>query len=329
VLGAAALSFSADSTQFVFLIGTGRCGSTRLAEILASHSRIGFVSHIEERLPLMVRGGRWNDAMFRFVSRSAAFAASKNVGHVFSGQKSHAIKRALALAGPSEAFPLLAHEVSPMIAVPCRDLVAEDAVPWVKERFRRFFVVRARKQGKAVFLHKFTGWPRARFVDAVFPSAKFVHLVRDGRAVASSLMQVRFWQGYRGPSEWSFGPLSAAHAREWEDSGRSFALLAGLEWKTLMDAFEEAERAISRDRWLNVRYEDLVEDPRRELHRILAFADLPWTADLERQLTVSPIMRTRERAFLDELGARDVELLNNSLASHLDRWGYSNLEPGA
>jgi hypothetical protein len=312
------MSASEEQAAFLFMIGSGRCGSTQLAHVVASHERVGFISNVERRLPRSIRSQRLNRSLLRF-GVPANLTTFRDTKH---GLASRAARRVRSVAGPTEAYDLLAEEVSSMIAVPCRDLTAHDAVPWVEERFRRFFTRRAREQGTPVFLHKFTGWPRARFIDAILPEAKFIHIVRDGRAVANSLMQVRFWRGYRGPTEWSFGPLPDAYAQEWEASGRSFAVLAGLEWKMLIDAHEEAEKVIPEERWLNVRYEDFTTDPRSVVERVLRFAGLDWTIGIERQLQNTPISSVRRQAYLSEMSATDLAVLNQSLASHLERWGY-------
>jgi hypothetical protein len=205
-----------------------------------------------------------------------------------------------------------------------RDLVADDATPWLAERFERFFLERARAQGKPVFLHKFTGWPRAAFIDRVLPEARFVHVIRDGRAVASSLLQMPWWRGYLGPSEWGWGPLPEPYAREWEASGRSFAVLAGIEWKMLIDAFGVAKAAVAPDRWLEVRYEDFVADARGSLAAMLGFFGLGWTDAYERAFVRHPVTTGRTDAFRRELAPRDVEALDGTLAGHLARLGYES-----
>lgn len=48
-------------------------------------------------------------------------------------------------------------------------------------------------------LFKITGWPRVGFLHEIFEDAKFIHLIRDGRAVAYSLLQQPWWEGWRGP----------------------------------------------------------------------------------------------------------------------------------
>jgi hypothetical protein len=50
---------------FVFLVGNGRSGSTLVHELLTRHPDIGFVSNLEDRLPLGPAAGRFNNAIHR------------------------------------------------------------------------------------------------------------------------------------------------------------------------------------------------------------------------------------------------------------------------
>jgi hypothetical protein len=49
----------------------------------------------------------------------------------------------------------------------------------MEQRLRGFFERRMRAQGRRAFVHHVTGWPRAGFLQAVFPDARFVHVLRD------------------------------------------------------------------------------------------------------------------------------------------------------
>lgn len=295
---------SADmDADLVFLIGTGRCGSSLLHEVLAQHPDVGFLSSIEDRTGAPAALGRWNGAVYRRLP--PAFAR----------------KGRLRFA-PSEGYRLLERRVSPLLSRPFRDLTAEDATPWLEERLRRFFSERASAQGRPRFLHKFTGWPRARLLHAVFQQARFVHVVRDGRAVAASLVRMPWWQGFRGPDAWEWGPLDEADRRSWEASGRSFAVLAGLEWKILMDAFEAARREIPDDRWLDVRYEDLVHDPIATMKEVLGAMGLAWTSAFERRFDLYRFDDGAATRHLDELRPEDDALLTDLLRARLDALGY-------
>jgi hypothetical protein len=274
--------------RLLFVLGTGRCGSTLLEHILATHPEIGWVSDLPPRLARVGRAVRFR-------------------------------RRA-------ETYDLLRDQVSPMLVDPFRDLTAEDAAPWLERRLRRFFENRAQRENRPVFMYKFTGWPRARLLGTVFPEARFVHVVRDGRSVVNSYLQVRWWQGYRGVPGWTFGHLSEQEQRDWKETGHSWPYLAGLEWKRLMSAFDAARAEIGPERWLDLRYEDLVARPRDETTGVLRFVGLePWDG-LDQELSKIGVSAGRADAYRDELRAEDVALLDSLLGPTLERWGYRGEE---
>ena len=291
-------------TTFVFILGTGRCGSSLLHEILAQHEDVGFLSNIEDLTAGPPAVGRWNGPLFRRLP--PAFSRKGRVRFA-----------------PSEGYRILDRRVSPAISAPARDLTSADATPWLGGRFRRFFEERARVQSSPAFIHKFTGWPRAGFISAVFPEARFVHVVRDGRAVANSLLQMPWWKGYRGPEGWGWGPLPEEYEGKWKASRRSFPVLAGLEWRLLMDAYEEAKAAVRQDSWMDVRYEDLIRDPLATTKQIIDFMGSPWTASFEGRFRRYHLDSGRTEAFRDDLKPGDVERIEDVLGGVLERWGYS------
>jgi hypothetical protein len=295
---------NAPSTEFVFVLGTGRCGSTLLHEVLARHPAVGFLSNVDDRLRAPITA-RWTGAIYRHVPSSLT-------------------KKGRVRFAPSEGYRILDRAVSQAISKPVRDLLEGDATPWLAQRFRAFFEQQADVQGKPIFLHKFTGWPRARFIQAVFPRARFVHVIRDGRAVANSLLQMPWWTGYQGPGAWGWGPLPELYEKEWEASGRSFPVLAALQWKLLMDAFEECKAAIATDRWWDVRYEDYVDRPRERTEELLRFLGLTWSDAFEERFREYQFESTRTNAFRGDLGAADLAEIEGVIASRLRTLGYLN-----
>ena len=290
--------------MYVFLISNGRSGSTLVHELLARHPDVGFVSNIEDRLPgLPASAGRFNNALYRRVPPALT-------------------RKGRARFAPSEAWRALARQVSPMLVRPVRDLVAADAMPWVAERFQRFFTERARAQGKPVFVHKLTGWPRSGFVRAVFPDARFLHIVRDGRAVAASDLRVSWWRGWEGPEGIGAGAMPAAYQAEWEASGRSFPVLSAQAWKLAMDAYASARELVPADQWLDIRYEDVLADPPSRLKELLGFMGLEPNPVFDAALARTPFQAGRVDAWRSLLGPADVAALDATLAGHLRAWGY-------
>jgi Sulfotransferase family len=289
---------------FVFVIGTGRCGSTLVQELLCRHPEVGFLSNLEDRAPFLpAAAGRFNNQLYRRVAPSLT-------------------RKGRLRYAPSEGYRVLARSISPMVTDSFRDLVAGDAMPWVADRFRAFFTERARVQSKPVFLHKYTGWPRTGFVREVFPEARFINVTRDGRAVVASAMRTSWWKGHMGPEAWQWGPLPPAYAADWEASGYSFPVLAAQGWKILMDAYAAARDLVPGERWLDVRFEDVLADPDARFKEMLAFMGLDEHPALHAALARIALSADRQREYRRQLDPASLALVERSLAGHLSAWGY-------
>ncbi|MBE9126145.1 MULTISPECIES: sulfotransferase family protein [unclassified Coleofasciculus] len=84
-------------------------------------------------------------------------------------------------------------------------------------------------------------------INKIFPEAKFIHLIRDGRDVAESLKRV------------PIGPKSIykiAHR-----------------WRKYILAFEEFKQSTDTRNWIEVHYEDLVQNLNSELFKIFDFLE--------------------------------------------------------
>jgi hypothetical protein len=289
----------ATGPTYVFILGTGRCGSTMLEETLCRHPDVGFISSVDERFRLPASWARWNNLIYRRFPAAA-------IPH----------KRFV----PSEAYALLDREVSPILSSPVRDLDERDCGPWLCERVRACFTRRAGDQD--TFVHKFTGWPRARFLHRALPSARFIHVVRDGRAVANSWLQVPWWRGFGGPENWQWGPLPPDLARQWEDADRSFAVLAGLLWRMLMDAYDVARDALPTESWLQVRYEDVAARPEEEFRKILDFCGLGWSEEFDRGFARQRFSVSRVDAFRRDLDPSELARMTEAIAPALTARGY-------
>ena len=298
-----------------FVFGTGRCGSSLVTEVLARHPEVGFVSNVDDKLSWLDLSGRWNSALFRrFGPRDPRMVTFRH--------RARLLERGRLRVAPSEGWTVLDRQVSPLISSACRDLVAEDLTPWLERRLRQFFERRMAAQQRRHFLHHLTGWPRAGLLQAAFPDARFIHVIRDGRAVASSWLQMPWWSGHAGPSSWSLGPLPERYALEWEHSGRSYVVLAGLAWKLLMDAFDAARNSIAPQQWLDVRYEDVLAEPRKQVARMLEFLGLDWSRRFEAGFGRYRFEHGRSAAFRRDLDPTNLALLERSLAGRLLAYDY-------
>ena len=125
-----------------------------------------------------------------------------------------------------------------------------------------------------------------------------------------------------GPEAWPWGPLPPAYAADWEASGYSFPVLAALCWKILMDAYAAARDLVPSDRWLDVRFEDVLADPNARFKDMLTFLGLDDHPALHAALARIALSAGRQREYRRQLDPASLALVERSLAGHLSAWGY-------
>lgn len=287
-------------TRPIFIVGTGRCGSTALHRLLGLHPNVMWLSSVAQEFPRRPGWNRW-----------AVTAMGSSVLRKIFGKR---IK-------PGENYGFW-HTHAYGFAEPGRDLLRTDVTPRVKKQMHAALEPMLTPKRNRLLI-KLTGWPRIGFLNEVFEDAKFIHSVRDGRAVASSLLHINSWQwrGWYGPYSWRYGPLPPEDQAAWEASNRSFVALAGLQWKIHTRALEVARQQLDPERFLEVQYETFCEQPSETCHRVLEFAELPNSPAFERQVEAASITDMSKR-WRKDLSVEQQELLTGLLREELLRYGY-------
>lgn len=122
---------------------------------------------------------------------------------------------------------------------------------------RAVFALWARKQGKPLYGDKTPGYIiQLPELARLFPEARFVNVIRDGRDVALSYLK-RPW-----------GPATLAEG--------------ALYWRSRVGRGRAAGQTLGPTRYAEVRYEDLVAEPETEVRRLCDFLDLPWKPEMLR-----------------------------------------------
>lgn len=292
-----------DSTRSlrrpVFIVGSGRSGSSFFADLLSRHPDVAFLTGMSNRHP---RRPGFNRAVLRALD-------IPGLGRL--------VRRKY---GIREGYPFWeAH--APGFSTTTRDLGARDVTDRTRTSLRT--AVRANLvPGRPRFLAKFTGWGRIGYLDEIFPEAEFVHLVRDGRDVANSFLQVGFWGGWEGPQNWKFGKLPDGLRQVWEEHDRSFVALAGICWRLAVGSIEEARDELSPDRFVEVRYEDLVARPREEIARVLQGCGLR-RSDRHLEGIDREEVRDASGKHRRDLTARQQRVLDVVTRGARERYGYA------
>lgn len=156
------------------------------------------------------------------------------------------------------------------------------------------------------------------FLARLFPDARFVHLIRDGRNVALSYAKV------------PFGPKTAPKA-------------AAVWSERIMTGVRDG-RPLGPERYLELRYEDLVEDPERRTRELCDFLSLNFEPSMldytekvdemvfEKASTYNPHVfekpKAGVRSWETEMPESHVKLFEAVAGETLEMFGYPRRYPG-
>ncbi|MFI5361136.1 MAG: sulfotransferase family protein [Elusimicrobiota bacterium] len=156
-----------------------------------------------------------------------------------------------------------------------------------------------------------------RYVDVVrrhHPHARFIHLVRDGRDVAASAKRSVFNR---------FHPYYVG--RLWAEQQRAAAVLAG---------------NLPTESLLALRYEDLLDDPAREVRRVCGFLGEDYSDSLLEYFAGDeakslarrsrswencdkPVLRGNRAKYKTQLSAEEIEIFERQAFAELKAFGYA------
>lgn len=234
----------ADETPF-FIVGSGRCGSTLLRLMLCAHSRIHippetwFITDLVRELPL-----------------TAPLVPAQ-------------VERAVAIMTTNYRWPDM--------GIPAEDLrrcVRDLDHPMLVDIITLVYHHHLRLHGKQKF-----GDKTPQYIDIIpqlsilFPGAKFIHLIRDGRDVAISYLDMREARYYQ----------------------RNFL------WTNAMRRRRIYQNSRHADQILEVKYEDLVITPEPTLRKVCAFLGNEFEAEMLAWQHLTELVPERERAIHTKL----------------------------
>jgi hypothetical protein len=145
---------------------------------------------------------------------------------------------------------------------------------------------------------------RIPLLHGLFPWARFVHIVRDGRDVALSLRPWATKVRPRGPARtdvWREEPVAAC----------------ALWWAGMVTTAERDGARLAPHQYLTIRYEDLVGEPEVALAQVTAFLGLGFAPEmLDLRVTAG------RRDWRAQMERRDVEIFEVLAGDLLERLGY-------
>jgi omega-hydroxy-beta-dihydromenaquinone-9 sulfotransferase len=268
-------------SHVAFLVGAGRSGTTLLQKLLCLHPRIAYISNYENRYDWFPDGLASGLVARRIQAKlNAWFDQGGNA--YFTGRP--LLKKIIPT--PHEGESIFASCGIPLNPAP-EFRASAVASACLRRRFER---IRTRA-GADIFLSKRTANNRRiRLLSAIFPAARYVHLLRDGRDVAQSLSTVEWWDDH---VVWWDGRT----ALEMERAGIPRLAICARNWvRELQELQQQLQLAtIDPARLLVLRFEEMLSDPLNQLGRLLRFLGIEFTAAYRDAITSLKLHPLRAR----------------------------------
>jgi hypothetical protein len=280
----------------VFIVGCQRSGTTLLQRMVDASPHVAIVHE-----------SRWIDTWYQ-----------KRIGLTPEGYVT-----------PDFIPLLIEHPRFPQLEVSREDLegLLPNGRPVSYERFvTGVFNLHGRARGKNLVGDKTPRYVRSiPILHALWPEAKFVHLIRDGRDVCLSAL------------EWRSGGELARRFETWKTDP---VATAGVWWDWLVKLGREAGEDLNPALYQEIHYESLVSDPAEVCARLCEFLGIPYDDAMlrfhEGRERESPGLSAKGawkkvtaglRDWRTELSGEDVRLFEAAAGESLEELGYGRVVP--
>lgn len=279
----------------IIVVGCGRSGTTLLYEMLCCHEDLAWFSNLTDKFPSLPVLAAWANAF------PAATRLGLNNRLVPIPSEGYQFWNSLcAIDGLSFDNPLTENDVTPR----ARTLVQTRIASLLRFQRRPRFVNKNTRNTR-----------RLRYVQELLGQPLFINVVREPRATVASLLRVAFWPSM---TVWSEENVST---RDWQQQGRDPAELAALLWASDVGRSLEDKEMIPADRYLEIRYESLVEDSRNTLEKVLSLTGLEATPRFQKSLESFRIVDANKK-YSAQLSQDQLDIVLSITGPLAERLGY-------
>jgi len=280
----------------IFIVGSGRSGTTVFYNFLSTHPEVCWFSNYSDR--------------FLSVSLMPFLHRIFDLPYVGSMAKKGIISKRKFCIKPTEAGRIY-HDYcgfKKTIKTTENDLNVE-----MDKKFKDVIKRHLSLIGKKRFLNKQTANnQRIRLIAKMFHDAYYIHIIRDGRAVANSLLNVRW---LNDTDIWWLGEKVS----EWEKKGGQTIELCGLHWKRDVEEILE-NKSLFEDRYIEIRYDEFISDVGGTMERVTDFCELSKSASFFKMLPQTlPNMNYK---WENDLTKVQKDILDKTLKPLLNQLGY-------
>lgn len=296
----------------IFLVGAARSGTSLLYKVMALHPETTWLSNWIQHFPDAPQLAALNRCARAFPERRSPvwFGRDGRNAYVYGSRRP---LRDRLFPMPAEAETFYARRGFPQKLQPTEPLSGgRDA-----RRLQQGFDTIARWDGhRTVLTKRIANNRRIPLLSQIFPQARFIEIVRDGRAVAVSLSAVDWWET---SAIWWLG----ASPREWRLQGRDPWELCARNWVEEVQIVRRGLAEVDPGQVLSLRYEDLVRDPPAVVEEVMTFSRLDVRAPEWRAALGQVRFPNQNEAWRTKISASAQEVIESVQRGELEHYGYS------
>lgn len=292
----------------LFILGAPRSGTSLLYRLLCQHPDVTYLNQYVRRVP----GTPELSALNRLPRarknwRAKTWFSTTGNAYVY-GERRGWLQRGF--PQPVEGEPFFNHWGLPAAVSPAAATVWDPSK--LRVGVRR---IQRADDGRRFASKRINHNRRVAALAKAFPGARFVHLVRDGRSAARSLVGVDWWDQC---DVWAMGTTPP----QWASAGGDPWELAVRHWAAEVSAIDEGLQGVPGDQMIVLRFEDLVLDLSVQMAGLMHFAQLAPHVEWDELVKIAAL-QTPSAPSPGRLDDRQLQTAAKWQAEVLDRHGYA------
>ncbi len=294
--------------RVVFVLGAGRSGTTLLYKLLALHPEIGFISNYHQRFGNLKLGS----SLGRVVAHNSGL---KRRVWFNQGGNAYFIKRSWF----KRIFPTPVEGECIYdrcgITLNIDDRQNEASTEQSECLRTSFDEILSGAKAKVLVSKRTANNRRISLLNQIFPNARYINLIRDGRDVARSLQNVEWWGDHR--IFWD-----GRTPNELVKAGHDPLSICARNWVEEMQEINNGLDVIPRERIYEVRYEDLMDNPVSDMSKLLRFIGVDMPDEFTTTIKELNLRSTSKPKWLGEWDQEQLNAVMKEQNTLLSEYGY-------
>jgi len=233
----------------IFIVGVPRSGTTLLYALLGQHPDLGWFSNRTSKK-------FFNENYLRSIYLRRRIFGLRKIPHPVD---TFTLRFFSTIESPTENWPLwdmaFNGDWDCKISDKNLEVIKNEIFETLRKKKKKRFLSKSPRNSIKIPL-----------INKAFPNSKFIHIIRDGRAVVNSMMN----KAKENPSGYFGIPL-----RSYEEKEMTQIEKHSIQWKQVIEEIRKASKNLMKNQFLEIKYEELVTNTEDCLNKITSFCELP------------------------------------------------------